>query len=1376
MILCFLLTVAFSPITDALRSCTVLANYPNGVCLEACTLDCSVTASVIDLRNVSCVDGKYVQGVCTSRICSQCTCTASNDQITEVLCQSRLVTRFPLSLPTSIQNLTMRGNTIPLAHLDIGLKHTYLKLRWLLFIGVPLNNRINFTITAPGLYTLDIQDAGLEFTRIPTASPSLRELLLERNDALNYLDLPELVEAFPVLSNLDIDSFVQFKVTGAFTKPFPSLRRLDLFVTDCAQAESWGLDNLTHLHVYLLTCLNSSNPVLNSQYFPNNGLVRYIRIIQVVGTQAFDYTALDMLGGVVDYDDIRNRTTTQGAHELFIRSDTVTCIGRVAQQEQALRCNCTSSGLVNAPYCPKLQPTTCLTSPECILVRQICDGVRDCDDGSDEEYCQGRLQLVTDGNLPSFLGVECFDNVSIIIDRGVMRAPQPLKKWCYKLAGALEGIDRAGGQFIRSTLLATAGDGFLHGLMKLRSSVAVDEVLSFPCSYRVVEGALLGVRANNRPNIPVISQEAFMQRWTDESHTCSPQQTTPILSVQPSGSDTDLVLIISIVVACTVLAVGMFLLAFRRGSRRVTGTVDFEGVKTAARKHLEANYERLLRATLQSSSPRMALRSLEIDHRSVTVRSKLAKGRYGPIYAGIHDGHAVRIESCETQNDTDLERFIVQCHLYDRLREHPNVLQLQFVHLTSLPMSRGFEAAELGSLKQFLSMRQPKSDQRLAIMKQIASGLSYFHASDVVHGRLNSDTVLITSEAAINFVKLSDFGNAQHELKWATSTVAPEVLASQCTSKAGDVFALGCIGVETVINNSILSFDEAQSLFKELQSEDTSSRPTAQHALFALETLSTQTTSLRLWTYTAGIPVTGQHYTSLVAGFGSMQSVNKTQPELHHVPLECLICEDQTTLSSWIQLGKTMSTLRHPHLLPIISLTTVAVPSTGYTMDAVIYPQGALLQTVSNQYTASELRRMICVDALLGLEFLAARQIFISMLDLAQCRVLDGRCQLIMLSQSTSTQAAVVVTAFQRFLVSCKSKLALEHDSVLQQLLSELSESTQTTVGSKANPVSLLVIKAQNLCLNGVQWELSFDSLEFVSQLGQGAFGDVSLMRLLKPVHSPNATEAHRATRFVAVKRLLDPACQAEFEQELAMMSQMHHPNLVSLLWVVNKPSCLVLEYLDGGSLDDWLVAPTTSASDDVKRGIACGVTAGMAELARLNIVHRDLAARNVLVSNDASVVKVSDYGLSRLMTIKGADDDAYYRIETKQPIPLRWTAPEVLATRKYSSSSDVYAFGILLHELFLPDKMPFGELDDIALVNLLIAKARTIGAEGNNPTLAAPRACPSDLTMMLEACVQANPLCRPSFSQLLAALNSEGTSSMQLQDGLQALSEETRL
>uniref|UniRef100_A0A3Q0T0E8 Protein kinase domain-containing protein n=1 Tax=Amphilophus citrinellus TaxID=61819 RepID=A0A3Q0T0E8_AMPCI len=75
--------------------------------------------------------------------------------------------------------------------------------------------------------------------------------------------------------------------------------------------------------------------------------------------------------------------------------------------------------------------------------------------------------------------------------------------------------------------------------------------------------------------------------------------------------------------------------------------------------------------------------------------------------------------------------------------------------------------------------------------------------------------------------------------------------------------------------------------------------------------------------------------------------------------------------------------------------------------------------------------------------------------------------------------------------------------------------------------------------------------------------------------------------------------------------------------------------------------------------------------------IHRDLAARNVLVTKGRQV-KIGDFGLAR-----DIENDSNYVVRGNVRLPVKWMAPESIFEGMYTMKSDVWAYGILLWEIF---------------------------------------------------------------------------------------------
>lgn len=120
-----------------------------------------------------------------------------------------------------------------------------------------------------------------------------------------------------------------------------------------------------------------------------------------------------------------------------------------------------------------------------------------------------------------------------------------------------------------------------------------------------------------------------------------------------------------------------------------------------------------------------------------------------------------------------------------------------------------------------------------------------------------------------------------------------------------------------------------------------------------------------------------------------------------------------------------------------------------------------------------------------------------------------------------------------------------------------------------------------------------------------------------------------------------------------------------------------------------------------------------MSYLERHNYIHRDLAARNCLVGSE-NTVKVADFGLARYVL------DDQYTSSGGTKFPIKWAPPEVLNYTRFSSKSDVWAYGepsiiiwllrndlefkilfigVLMWEVFTCGKMPYGRLKNTEVV-----------------------------------------------------------------------------
>ncbi|XP_026006100.1 ephrin type-B receptor 1-B isoform X1 [Astatotilapia calliptera] len=267
--------------------------------------------------------------------------------------------------------------------------------------------------------------------------------------------------------------------------------------------------------------------------------------------------------------------------------------------------------------------------------------------------------------------------------------------------------------------------------------------------------------------------------------------------------------------------------------------------------------------------------------------------------------------------------------------------------------------------------------------------------------------------------------------------------------------------------------------------------------------------------------------------------------------------------------------------------------------------------------------------------------------------------------------------------------------------------------------------------------EIDVSTVKIEEVIGAGEFGEVYKGRLKLP---------GKREIYVAIKTLKAGYVEKQrrdFLSEASIMGQFDHPNIIRLEGVVTKsrPVMIVTEFMENGALDSFLRQNDGQFTVIQLVGMMRGISAGMKYLSEMNYVHRDLAARNILVNSNL-VCKVSDFGLSRYL--QDDTSDPSYTSSLGGKIPVRWTAPEAIAYRKFTSASDVWSYGIVMWEVMSFGERPYWDMSNQDVINAIEQDYR----------LPPPMDCPSALHQLMLDCWQKDRNVRPRFTDIVSTLD----------------------
>eukprot|EP00727_Mastigamoeba_balamuthi_P006911 m51a1_g2840 putative pas domain-containing protein tyrosine kinase (1266) ;mRNA; r:274216-278061 len=269
--------------------------------------------------------------------------------------------------------------------------------------------------------------------------------------------------------------------------------------------------------------------------------------------------------------------------------------------------------------------------------------------------------------------------------------------------------------------------------------------------------------------------------------------------------------------------------------------------------------------------------------------------------------------------------------------------------------------------------------------------------------------------------------------------------------------------------------------------------------------------------------------------------------------------------------------------------------------------------------------------------------------------------------------------------------------------------------------------------------------LEINECIGQGRLG---------PLHVGDWHGTTVAIRVIE-KKAITKAEQTAIKEEIGLLHKLHHPNLLMLMGYCETRNELyvVSEYMSGGSLKEYLARNRGQLGVFSLIAMAFDVVKGIAYLhaSKPPIVHGSISTRSLLV-DDKLTTKVSDFwytGPAR----KASSSHSYPHMANRND---EWLAPEIAAGSVMTTATDVWAFGVVLWELFQsssPDALPAPPALPVPSAgegSATKSSSSSVQLEGLAQHPEPDASTPKEAVGLLSRCWEPQPGQRPSIFQVL--------------------------
>lgn len=249
-----------------------------------------------------------------------------------------------------------------------------------------------------------------------------------------------------------------------------------------------------------------------------------------------------------------------------------------------------------------------------------------------------------------------------------------------------------------------------------------------------------------------------------------------------------------------------------------------------------------------------------------------------------------------------------------------------------------------------------------------------------------------------------------------------------------------------------------------------------------------------------------------------------------------------------------------------------------------------------------------------------------------------------------------------------------------------------------------------------------------IKTVGRGAFGIVHLCQSIND------------SQLVIIKEIpmddLTTEDRIASKNEINVLKMLHHPNIIGYYdsFTAEKSLMIVMEYAPGGTVYDYLQHRLSQnmllEEEEILKKFS-QILLAIHHIHSQNILHRDLKTHNIFLSKNRRVLKIGDFGISKVMTKTNASTlvgSPYY------------LSPELCQNHPYNQKSDVWALGCILYELATL-KRPF-DADNISAIVCKIMRGQYAPISEHYS---------QELKILIDSLLHLEPTRRPNVNKIMA-------------------------